>query len=69
ASEYSELEPVVARIRDLLASRSEADDLKSMLNDAATDKDMRDLAEAELPDINERIEALEQDIQVLLLPK
>ncbi|MFJ7355627.1 peptide chain release factor 1 [Phyllobacterium sp. NPDC097923] len=69
ASEYSELEPVIARIRDLLASRSEADDLKSMLNDAATDKDMRDLAEAELPDINERIEALEQDIQVLLLPK
>jgi len=69
ASEYSELEPVVARIRDLLASRSEADDLKSMVNDAATDKDMRDLAEAELPDINERIEALEQDIQVLLLPK
>ncbi|MBZ3693295.1 peptide chain release factor 1 [Phyllobacterium calauticae] len=69
ASEYSELEPVVARIRDLLASRSEADDLKSMLNDAATDKEMRDLAEAELPDINERIEALEQDIQVLLLPK
>lgn len=69
ASEYSELEPVVARIRDLLASRSEADDLKSMLNDAATDKDMRDLAEAELPEINARIEVLEQDIQVLLLPK
>ncbi|MGN8023146.1 peptide chain release factor 1 [Phyllobacterium sp. 22229] len=69
ASEYSELEPVVAKIRDLVASRSEAGDLKTMLNDAATDKDMRDLAEAELPDINERIEALEQDIQVLLLPK
>ncbi|MBA8881622.1 peptide chain release factor 1 [Phyllobacterium myrsinacearum] len=69
ASEYSELEPVVAKIRDLIASRSEADDLKSMLDDAATDKDMRELAEAELPDINERIETLEQEIQVLLLPK
>ncbi|SDO82872.1 MULTISPECIES: peptide chain release factor 1 [Phyllobacterium] len=69
ASEYSELETVVAKIRDLIASRSEADDLKSMLNDASTDKDMRELAEAELPEINERIEALEQEIQVLLLPK
>jgi peptide chain release factor 1 len=69
ASEYSELEPVVAKIRDLIASGSEANDLKSMLNDAATDKDMRELAEAELPDINERIETLEQEIQVLLLPK
>ncbi|MBA8900333.1 peptide chain release factor 1 [Phyllobacterium sp. P30BS-XVII] len=69
ASEYSELETVVAKIRDLIASRSEADDLKSMLNDASTDKDMRELAEAELPEINDRIESLEQEIQVLLLPK
>jgi peptide chain release factor 1 len=30
---------------------------------------MRDLAEMELPDVKERIEALEQEIQILLLPK
>ena len=69
ASEYSELEPVVAKIRDLTSARNEADDLKSMLDDASTDKDMRELAEAELPEIRERIEELEKDIQVLLLPK
>lgn len=69
ASEYSELEPVVAKIRDLVSARSEAADLKSMLNDASTDKDMRELAEAELPEIDARIEELEKDIQVLLLPK
>jgi peptide chain release factor 1 len=69
ASEYSELEPVVAKIRDLTSARDEAGDLKSMLNDASTDKEMRELAEAELPEINERIEELEKDIQVLLLPK
>jgi len=40
-----------------------------MLDDSATDKDMRELAEAELPEIEERIEELEKDIQVLLLPK
>ncbi|ATU90652.1 peptide chain release factor 1 [Phyllobacterium zundukense] len=69
ASEYSELEPVVTKIRDLTSARDEASDLRSMLNDASTDKDMRELAEAELPEINERIEELEKDIQVLLLPK
>ncbi len=69
ASEYSELEPVVAKIRDLTGARNEADDLKSMLDDASTDRDMRELAEAELPEIRERIEELEKDIQVLLLPK
>ena len=40
-----------------------------MLDDASTDKDMRELAEAELPEIDARIEELEKDIQVLLLPK
>ncbi|RCW80677.1 peptide chain release factor 1 [Phyllobacterium bourgognense] len=69
ASEYSELEPVVAKIRDLLAARSEAEGLQAMLDDGTTDKDMRELAEAELPDIEERVEELEKDIQVLLLPK
>ncbi len=69
ASEYSELEPVVIRIRDLLAARSEAAGLLAMLDDSSTDKDMRELAEAELPEIDERIEELEKDIQVLLLPK
>ncbi|WP_210280660.1 peptide chain release factor 1 [Phyllobacterium endophyticum] len=69
ASEYFELEPVVAKIRELLAARGEADGLRAMLDDSATDKDMRELAEAELPEIEERVEELEKDIQVLLLPK
>ncbi|MEK1886790.1 MAG: peptide chain release factor 1 [Phyllobacterium sp.] len=69
ASEYSELEPVVAKIRELLAARSEADGLQAMLDDASIDRDMRELAEAELPEIDERISELEKDIQVLLLPK
>jgi peptide chain release factor 1 len=69
ASEYSELEPVVAKIRDLMSASSEADDLKSMLDDASTDREMRELAEAELPQIRDRIDELEKDIQVLLLPK
>ena len=69
ASEYSELEPVVFKIRDLLGARSEAAGLQTMLDDASTDRDMRELAEMELPEIEDRIEELEKDIQVLLLPK
>src|SRR5690606_10873510 len=66
ASEYSELEPVVFKIRDFLAARGEAADLQAMLDDSSTDRDMRELAEAELPEIEERMEGLETDIQVLL---
>ena len=69
ASEYSELEPVVKKIRDYEKAVSEAADLEALLADKSTDKDMRELAEMELPDVEVRIGELEKDMQVLLLPK
>ncbi|MGF9694646.1 peptide chain release factor 1 [Rhizobium sp. 0TCS1.26] len=69
ASEYSELQPVVGKIREYEKAVAEETDLRTLLDDRSTDRDMRDLAEAELPGAQERIEALEKDMQVLLLPK
>lgn len=69
ASEYSELEPVVATIRNHAKTIAEIDDLKSMLSDADTDDEMRSLAELELPELEERIGRLEQDMRIMLLPK
>jgi peptide chain release factor 1 len=69
ASEYSELQPVVTRIRDYEKTVAEVADLRAMLGDKATDREMRDLAEMELPEAEERIEALEKEMQILLLPK
>lgn len=69
ASEYSELEPVVKKIREYQAAIDEADGLRAMVSDKATDREMRDLAEMELPEIESRIEALEGEMQILLLPK
>ncbi|CVI57651.1 peptide chain release factor 1 [Agrobacterium leguminum] len=69
ASEYSELEPVVKKIRDYEKAVSEAADLEALLADKSTDKDMRELAEMELPEVEVRIGELEKDMQVLLLPK
>ncbi|CUX69019.1 MULTISPECIES: peptide chain release factor 1 [Agrobacterium] len=69
ASEYSELEPVVKKIREYEKAISEAADLEALLADKTTDKDMRDLAEMELPEVESRIGELEKDMQVLLLPK
>ncbi|PZU62001.1 MAG: peptide chain release factor 1, partial [Rhizobium sp.] len=66
ASEYSELEPVVKKIREYEKAISEAADLVALLADKTTDKDMRELAEMELPEIESRIEELEKDMQVLL---
>ena len=69
ASEYADMQEMVAKIRALRAAEGEASDLEGMLEDKATDAEMRALAEADLPGVEERIEALQQAIQVLLLPK
>lgn len=69
ASEYSDLEEMAQKIRALRAAEAEFADLDAMLSDKSTDADMRELAEAELPEIEARIDELRKDIQILLLPK
>ncbi len=69
ASEYSELQPVVRKIREYEKAIAEEADLRALLSDKATDREMRELAEMELPEAEERVEALEKEMQILLLPK
>jgi peptide chain release factor 1 len=69
ASEYAEVEEIAGKIRALRAAEKELADLEALVADKATDSEMRALAEAEIPEINERIEGLQRDIQILLLPK
>ncbi|TSE05153.1 peptide chain release factor 1 [Mesorhizobium intechi] len=69
ASEYAELQEMVAKVRELRSAEHEQADLEAMVADKGTDAEMRALAEADLPGVEERIETLQKDIQILLLPK
>ncbi len=69
ASEYSELQPVVRKIRDYEKTVAEVAGLRALLSDKATDREMHELAEMELPEAEARVEGLEKDMQILLLPK
>jgi peptide chain release factor 1 len=69
ASEYSELQELVDKVKSLRAAEAEEQDLESMLADKGMDAEMKALAEADLPAVGERIEALRKDIRILLLPK
>ncbi|MER9058258.1 peptide chain release factor 1 [Mesorhizobium sp. M0904] len=69
ASEYADIQQMVAKIRALRAAEREQADLEAMLADKGTDAEMRALAEADLPEVKHRIEVLQKDIQILLLPK
>ena len=69
ASEYSELQPVVTKIRQYQKALDEQADLEILVADKDTDREMRDMAQSELPDLQARVELLEKDMQILLLPK
>jgi len=69
ASEYSELQPVVAKIREYEKAVIEIADLRGIMGDRNADRDMRELAEMELPEVEIQLEQLEKDMQILLLPK
>ncbi len=69
ASEYSGLEPVVTKINELWEGRKALEGLDAILEDRSTDAEMRELAEAEYPEIRDRIESLAGEIRLLLLPK
>ncbi len=63
--ELSDIEPVVARIGDLRAAEQARDEAEGMLDDP----EMRDLAEAELRELREKVPGLEHEIRLALLPR
>ena len=67
--EFAELDPIVATITALRKAEKERDDLNQMMNDPAADPDMATLAEAELGELDPKIEELERQLKVQLLPK
>ena len=65
--EYARLEPVVAVITRYQKLIAEIDDLKSIIGDG--DEEMKELAEAELADLEEKIPDVQKELEIMLLPK
>ena len=65
SKEYAELEPIV---RPIFAYRKLVADLASA-EELAADKDMAEMAEAEIAELKPRIELAESEIRILLLPR
>ena len=67
--EFAELDPIVATINALRAALAEREGLQEILDDRASDPDMTALAEDEIGGLAEKIETLEHELKVQLLPK
>ncbi|MGE0768299.1 MAG: peptide chain release factor 1 [Hyphomicrobiaceae bacterium] len=67
--EFSGLSPVVATVNALRKIRKEAQDLDTIAADPAAAGEMAELARSELAEIGPRIERLEHQLKIQLLPK
>ena len=69
SKELSSLDEVVASIRAFRAVENEIDGLNALIADPDVEADMRELAQAELAQAQERVESLEHAVRLSLLPK
>jgi len=65
--EYAQLDPLIESWRGWLATQEVIREARQMLDDA--DNELREMAEEELQEASDRLESLERNIQLLLLPK
>jgi peptide chain release factor 1 len=67
AKERSDLEPIVDKYRSLLKLEGEAAENRRLLADG--DPELRQLAQEEIADLEPRIEELEGELRILLVPR
>jgi len=66
--QHRDLEPIVAKFRELRKLDNDIQGSRELMREAE-DEEMRELAAAELPELEERRAAVESDLKILLLPK
>ena len=69
SKEFSELEPIVICYEQIQMVASEISDNQSLIQDASCDNELRELAQEEIKVCESKLEALENEIRILLIPK
>ncbi len=68
AQERAELEPIVTSYRHFRALAQQLEDARSLASEAA-EPELRELAEAEIAELESAVEALQEELRRMLLPK
>jgi peptide chain release factor 1 len=69
SKEFADLDPVVATIQALHKAEAERRDLLDIVNDSSADAGLKELASDELPTVERRVQELQKEMRIHLLPK
>jgi len=67
--EFAQLSPLVEKVKAYRSVAAEIADLDALLADPSTEAEMRTIANAERPQLQTKLTALEEEIRLALLPK
>ena len=67
--EMSELEPIVNKYKEYKKARDDLSGTKQLLDEGGLDEELKELAKADLSELEDRMETLSKELQFLLLPK
>jgi len=67
--EFAEVDPVVAKAKAYRNAMKEIAELQALIDDPKTDTDMRDMAQAEKPELEAKLVGITEELRIALLPK
>lgn len=67
--EYKNMTPIIEKYREYLTAQSSFSDAREMLDEGASDREMKELAQTVLEEAKEDMERITQELKLLLLPK
>ncbi len=67
--EMGEMEPIVKKYQEYKKVKEGIEEAKMLLDEAGSDEEMKELAKMELSELEAKIEPLQEELKVLLLPK
>ena len=69
SKEHNELTPVVTTYERYAKVEHELEGQRQIVDDPAEDPELKAMAQQEMPDLREKLEALEEELKALLVPK
>lgn len=67
--EYKNMTPIIEKYREYKKAQASFNDAKEMLDEGVSDKELKELAQAEYEENKSAMESIAQELKILLLPK
>jgi len=67
--EHSDLEPIVGKYNEYIEAEKAFKEAKEILYDKSADEELKDMAKAEMNELEDKIEEYKETLKILLLPK